>query len=482
MTGEDEQVLVRHGPGRFLGELNLITGMRVFVSTRVVEPGEVLVVPRGTVCDGSSPPCRSSATRSSPPSSHAARSSSPARPPSSESWGRSTRRTRCGSVSSWPDSAYLTSGWTRIGIQGSMPSFSSPEYEPDELPVVITATSVLRRATPGELAVYLGLTVDNLPERVFDLVVVGGGPAGLATAVYGASEGLAHVGRRHGQRRRPGGIELADRELSRVPDGHLRRRSGPTSGRTGREVRREPHQPVRSHVLEGGRRLPDACELSDGTEVTGRAVVVATGASYRRSGHPTARGVRGQRRLLRGHRDGSTPCATSPVVVVGWRQLGGTGGDLPCPVGQRGDHRHPWRRPRCPHVAVPHGPDRCPPEDRGSDEVSGHRPRRRSDASPPPASKDRTARSTSPVPALFSFIGADPASGWISGCAALDDHGFVLTDRQLDDEDLGETLGACSVAFRCPTRPVVRGSSPWATSDRARSSGSLPPSARGQRA
>ncbi len=44
-----------------------------------------------------------------------------------------------------------------------------------------------------------------------------------------------------------------------------------------------------------------------------------------------------------------------------------------------------------------------------------------------------------PCGGLFSFIGADPASDWISGCAALDDHGFVLTDRQLGEEHLGET-------------------------------------------
>jgi thioredoxin reductase (NADPH) len=35
--------------------------------------------------------------------------------------------------------------------------------------------------------------------------------------------------------------------------------------------------------------------------------------------------------------------------------------------------------------------------------------------------------------ALFSFIGADPGSGWLSGCAALDERGFVLTDRSLDE-------------------------------------------------
>ena len=61
---------------------------------------------------------------------------------------------------------------------------------PSELPVVISSGTVLRRPSPGELAEYLGLTLGRLPERCFDLVVVGGGPAGLAAAVYGASEGL----------------------------------------------------------------------------------------------------------------------------------------------------------------------------------------------------------------------------------------------------------------------------------------------------
>jgi thioredoxin reductase (NADPH) len=37
---------------------------------------------------------------------------------------------------------------------------------------------------------------------------------------------------------------------------------------------------------------------------------------------------------------------------------------------------------------------------------------------------------------LFSFIGADPASEWLSGCAALDENGFVLTDRALSEEHL----------------------------------------------
>ena len=56
--------------------------------------------------------------------------------------------------------------------------------------MVLTGDVVLRRVTAGSLAEYLGLTVASVANRSFDLVIVGGGPAGLAAAVYGASEGL----------------------------------------------------------------------------------------------------------------------------------------------------------------------------------------------------------------------------------------------------------------------------------------------------
>jgi thioredoxin reductase (NADPH) len=51
---------------------------------------------------------------------------------------------------------------------------------------------------------------------------------------------------------------------------------------------------------------------------------------------------------------------------------------------------------------------------------------------------------------VFSFIGAEPSSGWLSGCAALDDRGFVLTDRSLGEEHLDarwEALGRSPLPF-----------------------------------
>jgi thioredoxin reductase (NADPH) len=50
--------------------------------------------------------------------------------------------------------------------------------------------------------------------------------------------------------------------------------------------------------------------------------------------------------------------------------------------------------------------------------------------------KTENGESTIDCVAVFSFIGAEPGSDWLSGCAALDDKGFVLTDRALSDEHL----------------------------------------------
>src|SRR5271154_7207352 len=45
-NGTEEVIVTQHGPGRFLGELNMLSGLRVFVSARVAEAGEVIVIPR----------------------------------------------------------------------------------------------------------------------------------------------------------------------------------------------------------------------------------------------------------------------------------------------------------------------------------------------------------------------------------------------------------------------------------------------------
>src|SRR5437588_5437843 len=203
----EERIITRHGPGQFLGELNLLSGQRVYLSARVVEPGEVIVVPRAALHDvvATAPTLGDTilvaflARRSALLSGASAAIRVVGSRFSPESLRVREFLARNGIPHEWLDPD------RDAAVERLLREFA---VTPGELPVVIVSGSVLRRPTPGGLAEYLGLTITSLPERCFDLVVVGAGPAGLAAAVYGASEGLqtlvvemAAVGGRQGPAR-----------------------------------------------------------------------------------------------------------------------------------------------------------------------------------------------------------------------------------------------------------------------------------------
>jgi thioredoxin reductase (NADPH) len=433
--GEDEQLIARHGPGRFLGELNMLTGMRVFVTARVVEAGEVLVVPRdrlrrviATVPGLGDKILAAFVSRRSMLLTGAASS------------------IRLVGSQYSPDSLRLREFLARLGIPHEwLDPDRDAEIEallehsgvlPDELPVVITATSVLRRATPGELASYLGLTVDNLPERVFDLVVVGGGPAGLATAVYGASEGLETLGvdmeSVGGQAGSSSRIENYLGFPMGISGSELAQRAVVQAEKFGAHLT-SPCQAMSMREEDGYLKV----KLSDGTEVASRAVVAASGASYRRLAVPRLEEFEGNGVYYAATETEARQCATSPVVVVGG---GNSAGQAALFLSESSSAvtiviRSDDLSARMSRYLV--------------DRIEGHQkievlPETRITA----LDGDQTVATVRvegpdgevelPCAGLFSFIGADPASEWISKCAALDDHGFILTGRQIRQEDLGE--------------------------------------------
>jgi thioredoxin reductase (NADPH) len=173
----DEQVIVTHGPGKFLGELNLLTGLRVFVSARVAEDGEVLAIPveelRRIIATEPQLSDKILATFM---------------------WRRNELLTGAGAATRVigsqfsPDVLRLREflSRTRIPYEWLDPD-ENPRVGvlleqfavgPSDLPVVVSSGTVIRRATPGMVSDYFGLTVERLPQRCFDLVIVGGGPAG----------------------------------------------------------------------------------------------------------------------------------------------------------------------------------------------------------------------------------------------------------------------------------------------------------------
>lgn len=422
-----ERVIIRHHAGRFLGELNLLSGLRVFLSARVAEAGEVLVVPadalrrviatqpelsdkilatfmarRSDLLEGAASAIRVAASRFSPE-------------------GLQLReflaRTR------------LPFEWLDTDDADVRTLLRQFDIDTSELPVVVASGAVLRRATPGDLAGYLGLTVGRFPDRCFDLIIVGGGPAGLAAAVYGASEGLHTLG-----------LDMAAPGGQAGTTSRIENYFGFPTGISGSEliqrglVQAEKFGAQMSAPCAAASLRDDAglltIELSDGTTVTGRAVIAATGARYRRL--PVARLAEFEGR---GVYYAATDlearlCATGPVVVVGG---GNSAGQAAVFLADQGS---------TVTVAI-----------RGSDlgasmshylvdRLEGHRGIDvliESQVVGLEGAETLTGvyvdgplgKELLPVSGLFSFIGADPQSKWLAGCAALDERGFLLTDRSL---------------------------------------------------
>jgi thioredoxin reductase (NADPH) len=432
-TDGEERLIVTHGPGRFLGELNLLTGLRVFVNARVVEAGEVLAIPVDTLR-------RIIATQ--PQLSDKILAAFMARRAALLTDAGSAIRV-IGSRFS-PETAQIREflSRTRLPYQWLDPD-SDPQVDttlrqfdiqPGDLPVVITSGAVARRPTPGALAEYLGLTLPSLPGRCFDLVIVGGGPAGLAAAVYGASEGLRTLGvdmvAPGGQAGTSSRIENYFGFPTGISGGDLTQRGLVQAEKFGAAL----SAPCAAVALreEGGHLL---VELSDGTVVAGRAVIAATGARYRRLEVDRLADFESSSVYYAATDLEARQCVGDPVVVVGGGNSAGQAAvflaDQGSPVkvvirgadvGASMSRYLVSRLEGHPHIEILAQTTVLALD--GDKTLQAVRVRRPG------------GEMTLPASALFSFIGAEPSSGWLSGCAALDDRGFVLTDRDLSEAHL----------------------------------------------
>jgi thioredoxin reductase (NADPH) len=154
--------------------------------------------------------------------------------------------------------------------------------DPDQTPVVIASGGeILRKPTNAELGRVIGLGSTGATPALCDLVVVGAGPAGLAASLYGASEGLdvqaVEAVASGGQAETSARIENYLGFPAGVSGSELAQRAGVQALKFGSRLAvpaaamRMTSEP-RRHVIE----------LSNGEVTTGRTVVIATGAQYRR--------------------------------------------------------------------------------------------------------------------------------------------------------------------------------------------------------
>ena len=305
-----------------------------------------------------------------------------------------------------------------------------------DLPVVIASGAVLRRTTPGELASYLGLTVDNLPGRCFDLVVVGGGPSGLAAAVYGASEGLRTLALEMttlgGQAGTSSRIENYLGFPTGISGGDLTQRAVVQAEKFGASLT----APCAATALreEAGHLV---VTLVDSSDVAGRAVIVATGARYRRLPVEGLEEFEGKGVYYAATDMEARLCGDSPIVIAGGGNSAGQAGLF---LAERATSvtfviRGPDLNKSMSRYLVERIEDDDRIDVRTNCQITGLEGEMGL-ASVRVSSPE--GEETLKCAGLFSFIGADPASQWLSGCAALDRNGFVLTDRSLGSEDLGE--------------------------------------------
>ena len=432
-SDHEDRVLVRHGPRRFVGELNLLTGLRVLVSARVAERGEVVAVSKDAWRTLIATKARLSDTILTALMARRALLVQSAAASIRLVGSRFSPETRL--IREYLSRSHIPHEWLDPDRDASVDELlHASGTGPNDLPLVLAGETILRQATAGSIAEYLGLTVQSLPSRSFDLVVAGAGPAGLAAAVYGASEGLRTLilemvaaGGQAGSSSRienylgfPTGIsgdDLTQRALVQAEKfGAFL--SSPCSAAALRE--------------ENGHLI---VRLSDGTDVVGRAVIAATGAMYRRLDVGRLDCFEGNGIYYAATELESRTCAGSPVVVVGG---GNSAGQAAMFLAENANSV----------ALLIRGSDLGKNMSRYLvDRVDAH-PRinvhLNSQVSELVGETGLEAiRVTGPdgeseiaCVGLFSLIGADPSSRWLSGCAALDENGFVLTDASLTDEHL----------------------------------------------
>lgn len=301
----------------------------------------------------------------------------------------------------------------------------------EDIPVVVTPDArVLLHPSESELAAVAGLAVEPR-EMFYDLIVVGGGPAGLGAAVYGASEGLRTVlvereatGGQAGQSSR---IENYLGFPDGVSGGQLAERARRQAVRFGAEllltrdvVALETHGPKR------------VVRLDDGRVLAAHAVVLATGISYRSLGVDGVDDLTGRGVYYGSAMTEAVECTDRDIYVVGGANSAGQAAVYLSRFAKsvsllvRGESLEASMSAYLieqiagiENISV-----------RTCCSVAGAQGDGHLEAV---TLQDATTgeRETLPASHLFVFIGGAPRTGWLDGSVARDEHGFIPTGPAL---------------------------------------------------
>ncbi|MGW3114933.1 FAD-dependent oxidoreductase [Streptomyces sp. NPDC001091] len=424
--GPEERTVAVHGPGRFLGELGLLEGQAAFETAVVREAGEILAVPveRQRALVARDPVLGDLILRAYLGRRYLLIGLGAGFRILGSCYSRDTLRLR-----EFAARNRLPHRWVDLEkdkeAEALLRRFA---ISPEETPVVVLkGERVLRNPSNAELARCIGLPAPEPEAGRCEVMVVGAGPAGLAAAVYGASDGLTTVA-----------VDAVATGGQAGTSSRIENYLGFPSGISGGEL-------IERAVLQAhkfGARLMVPAQVSgltaqedeyvvtftDGSQTRAGAVVLASGVRYRRLDVPGIDRLEGVSVYYAATVHEASLCTADPVAVVGGGNSAGQaalflaghasrvhllvrGGDLNADMSRYlvdQVERHPnievllhtevrgvFGEERLESLIV-------------EDNATGER---------------REVRAV----ALFVFIGARPRTDWLRGVLALDEKGFVLT-------------------------------------------------------
>ncbi len=436
VSGSSESLIVTLTPGQFTGEVNLLAGRRGFTRIRVSEPGEVIEVQREqllkliqTDTELSDILMRAFILRRVELISHQIGDVVVL----GSTYSAETLRireflTRNGYPHAYidldqnPEAQELLDRF-HVGVQ--------------DVPVVICrGQSVLRNPTNRQIADCLGFNEAIDRTHLRDLIIVGAGPAGLAAAVYGASEGLDVL---VVESEAPGGQAGSSSKI----ENYL----GFPTGISGQELAGRAYTQAQKFGAEimiakcakhlACNRKPYAIELDDGQSVSARTVVIASGATYRKLSIDNAARFQGAGIYHGATFVESQLCRDQEVIVVGG---GNSAGQAAVFLAQTSRRVHMLVRSEGLAASMSRYLIR---------RIEGHSSidlRTCTEIVAVEGTKHlervtwrdkRTGKTeTHDIRHIFVMTGAVPNTGWLSNCVLVDANGFIKTGTDLTSENL----------------------------------------------
>jgi thioredoxin reductase (NADPH) len=319
------------------------------------------------------------------------------------------------------------------GVQELLDRF---HVKPEDVPVLICrGKTVLRNPTNRQIAECLGFNEAIDHKKVRDVVIVGAGPSGLAAAVYAASEGLDVLVL---ESNAPGGQAGSSSKI----ENYL----GFPTGISGQELAARAFNQAEKFgaqiiIAKGARRLscerkPYTIEIEGGDSVPARAVIIATGAEYRRPAIENLSQFEGS-----GVYYGATPleaqlCRGEEVIVVGGGNSAGQAAVFLAQIAKRvhllvrsGGLAETMSRyliiriEQSPNIELKTNTEIVKMEGNGNLEIVHWR-------------SNTGAVESHNIRHVFMMTGAVPSTQWLEGCVDMDSKGFIKTGPDLTREDL----------------------------------------------